>query len=208
MSVYIGNTKLKNVAVGDIVPARGYYQGALVIDNCVIWNQLFDRTGVNISKSGASMKLVDDVVTIQKTASTGVRGVGFDCTPNHKILVSTDFISLASSTAQFYTIVSSNGYVGTRGGTLEFQISSTSGWQNISKIWTPSATYKSFSIRYGTGLPSGTQYQLKNTIVTDLTQMFGAGNEPTTMSDPKIEWILNFAKLHPDYNLGQPVVYR
>lgn len=37
----------------------------------------------------------------------------------------------------------------------------------------------------------------------DLTQMFGAGNEPTSIDDPRIQMIEEYAKDHPEFNAGQ-----
>lgn len=42
-------------------------------------------------------------------------------------------------------------------------------------------------------------------VVSDLTAMFGAGNEPTTTSDPRIAWIEAYAEAHPEYNSGEIV---
>lgn len=39
----------------------------------------------------------------------------------------------------------------------------------------------------------------------DLTQMFGAGNEPTTVDDPRIKWVEQYAEAHPEYNAGEIV---
>ena len=37
----------------------------------------------------------------------------------------------------------------------------------------------------------------------DLTQMFGAGNEPTSLDDPRIAFIKAYAEEHPEYNPGE-----
>ena len=42
-------------------------------------------------------------------------------------------------------------------------------------------------------------------IFADLTQMFGAGNEPTTASDPRIVWLLSYLDEHPEYDDGSLV---
>lgn len=42
-------------------------------------------------------------------------------------------------------------------------------------------------------------------VLLDLTQMFGAGNEPTDLTDPRVEWIMRRAELHPEYNTGEIV---
>lgn len=62
-----------------------------------------------------------------------------------------------------------------------------------------------------TDLPAGT-YEC-TPILVDLTAMFGAGNEPTTTSDPRIEQIKAYAAEHPEYDAGsvkcvEPKTYR
>lgn len=42
-------------------------------------------------------------------------------------------------------------------------------------------------------------------LVIDLTQMFGAGNEPTDVNDSRIQWAIDYAKYHPEYNAGTNV---
>lgn len=44
-------------------------------------------------------------------------------------------------------------------------------------------------------------------IRVDLTQLFGSGNEPTTVDDPRIEWIKQYANDHPEYNSGELISY-
>jgi hypothetical protein len=37
---------------------------------------------------------------------------------------------------------------------------------------------------------------------TDLTQMFGAGNEPTSVDDVRIQWLIKYLENNPDYDTG------
>lgn len=41
--------------------------------------------------------------------------------------------------------------------------------------------------------------------VVNLTRLFGAGNEPSETSDPRIAWVGQYATEHPDYNAGELV---
>ena len=41
--------------------------------------------------------------------------------------------------------------------------------------------------------------------VFNLTQLFGAGNEPTSTDDPRIVWIEQYAAAYPEYNAGELV---
>ena len=39
--------------------------------------------------------------------------------------------------------------------------------------------------------------------VIDLSIMFSSGNEPTSVNNPRIAWIKNYADAHPEYNAGE-----
>ena len=41
--------------------------------------------------------------------------------------------------------------------------------------------------------------------IIDLTQLFGAGNEPTSTDDSRIAWTKQYAAAHPEYNAGELV---
>lgn len=81
----------------------------------------------------------------------------------------------------------------------------------------PYVNVRDFTQRYatiitGTGVPSWANYKNDGTesasgtltfIVCDLTQMFGSGNEPTSVDDPRIKAIEEYAEKHPQYNGGE-----
>ncbi len=46
-------------------------------------------------------------------------------------------------------------------------------------------------------------YKLRDCLVIDITQLFGTGNEPTTVDDPRIKIIEQYALAHPEYNAGE-----
>ena len=50
-------------------------------------------------------------------------------------------------------------------------------------------------------------HRVGNIKVIDLTQMFGAGNEPSTLDDPRIKWIEDYANEYPEYNIGELISY-
>lgn len=41
--------------------------------------------------------------------------------------------------------------------------------------------------------------------IFDLTKLFGSGNEPTSVDDPRIAWGEQYAEEHPEYNAGELV---
>ena len=55
----------------------------------------------------------------------------------------------------------------------------------------------------------GTTIDIQNlrAMVFDLTQMFGAGNEPSTLDDSRIKWIKDYANEYPEYNIGELISY-
>ena len=61
--------------------------------------------------------------------------------------------------------------------------------------------------RYLTGIKVGLTFYAKNVFNIDLTQMFGAGNEPSTLDDPRIKWIEDYANEYPEYNIGELISY-
>ena len=56
-------------------------------------------------------------------------------------------------------------------------------------------------------MPDGTVFNVSNVyqFIIDLTAIYGAGNEPTTLTDPRIEWLKAYALAHPDYDAGSLV---
>lgn len=60
------------------------------------------------------------------------------------------------------------------------------------------------SLSCGFEFTAGTQYEFDyEPFVVDLTQMFGAGNEPTELTDPRIQAIKAYVELHPEFNAGE-----
>lgn len=51
--------------------------------------------------------------------------------------------------------------------------------------------------------PKVTNAHLKDISIINLTQMFGAGNEPTSVDDERIKHIEEYALAHPEYNEGE-----
>lgn len=47
--------------------------------------------------------------------------------------------------------------------------------------------------------------KIKNVYLCDLTQMFGAGDEPESLDDARIYWVDSYAAIHPEYDEGSLV---
>lgn len=103
-------------------------------------------------------------------------------------------------------LTNSNADLYFQNGTNTLLVSDTikNKWHKISTIATCNTTYFydiAFWKEATTGSSVGDTFKYKNYKVIDLTQMFGAGNEPTTTDDPRIKWIESFGYI--PYNEGQ-----
>ena len=77
--------------------------------------------------------------------------------------------------------------------------------EGVSTHSTPSGQYVQVDV-HGS-LSVGDTVQVKSFMVFDLTQMFGAGNEPSTLDDSRIKWIKDYANEYPEYNIGELISY-
>lgn len=55
------------------------------------------------------------------------------------------------------------------------------------------------------GFVGGDTIIVENATLVDLTEIYGAGNEPTSTSDPRIQWLIGYLKNNPQYNGGSIV---
>lgn len=65
-------------------------------------------------------------------------------------------------------------------------------------------TAKANNDYYSVTILNGTTYNNKKIpiYVIDLTSIFGVDNEPTDVNDSRVQFLINYAKLHPEYNTG------
>lgn len=82
-------------------------------------------------------------------------------------------------------------------------------WYSLESVIAATADGTTITLAYGVDnshrLPDGGTLSARNVFATDLTAMFGAGNEPTTTDDPRIAAIEAYAAEHPEYNAGEIV---
>lgn len=165
--------------------------------NSVIWNQLFSQriqstetyAGVTITNTGYGEYTINSNVTSTETVYLGI-GNSMTSIVGHKYYLATKVIS--GSTTATGDLVNAQNLIG---GTLQFgkegiftpTISRTS---SIGIIYNPNDSYSNFKVKY---------------MLIDLTQTFGAGNEPTTTDDYRIKWIKHYAETHLEYNEGELV---
>lgn len=186
-----GDVSIADDGVGQIESIRG---------NSVVFNQLCTQTSlVNWIVEHATKSVVDGVMTITNDDTVGT----FDTylsgsyTSNlvigHKIL----FIGQVKNVSN---VASSKLRVRGNESSLTPLVS---GFNTIKLIATLSGgTFVQFDFSK-TDSTQGAEAQLKSFAYTDLTQIFGAGNEPSTVDDPKIKWLEKVLAENPDYNEGQ-----
>lgn len=78
-------------------------------------------------------------------------------------------------------------------------------YRYIQTASTTQAIYIGYNQASSNGAVVGDSFSVKDIILIDLTQMFGAGNEPTSTDDSRIAWIERYAAAHPEYNAGELV---
>lgn len=150
----------------------------------VVWNQLiqngnFVSTDVWEKQSGVEMTVSDNVATLTYDGSNYQRIFQYHSfVANHKYLVAIDIKSPASllDTAVFSTIP---GAIPTRINDNYANI-----WHKYSTVFTAAASGQ-YQILYASIQTLGTSgtAQVRNAQAFDLTLMFGAGNEPSTVAE-------------------------
>ena len=76
-------------------------------------------------------------------------------------------------------------------------------WKALTTITTIESSATEFNLFINTSnFTPGDVVEIKGRIAVDLTQMFGAGNEPANASDPRIVAAISYAEAHPDYDDG------
>lgn len=157
----------------------------------VVWNQLVntyffnDNVVSGIARRHPDVRGVHYVGTsTQSTAFTGT--VSFPSVNGHKYLVEAVGTNLPTGVYPKFAYFDS-------GSTNPKIITATSDVTNNS---------------IGLYIPSGTSIDTDVWFnFHDLTQMFGAGNEPATVEDFWIAWIKKYAALHPEYKAGEIISF-
>ena len=154
--------------------------------NTLVWNQLIQKgnmtDGWTFSNSTGSYS--DNVLTFTATAQDGfVRpNLSQRIISGHKYLGTVD----VKGTSAFSSNIL---FVGRSEGELN-SVTITTSWQTFAKVFTNTVTENNYFPRISDRRSSGWDaVQVRNCMLIDLTQMFGAGNEPTSAAE--------FVKLYP-----------
>lgn len=165
----------------------------------VVWNQLFERNG------WAPYEVIpvwnDNSVTI--TPSRNATGIlkalrKGSCPIGHVQYISCSIDNSNNSNASFFGITNSQ----TNGSILICRAEAHETIRKKSAIGTINdGNY--MSIRLSNNCQTSDSAIFSDMIIIDLTLMFGAGNEPTSVDDPRIKMIEEYVAEHPAYNAGE-----
>ena len=166
-------------------PETGYASLVATYDNggALLWNQSFPAVTINVSRSGwSATSAADNRITVTATQTVS------DANSN-------DF----SLTGAFDT---SHVYAFLCAGAQEVNVRLKSyGWTSPAIIWPASQGNKYTNVALAFSNLQPGEYTIAPVFV-DLTAMYGAGNEPTSLDDPRIEQLRAFAEKHPEVSSG------
>lgn len=191
----IGKLYTEEIVTGtsyqQIVPS-GSLSSAIVGEwsgSTFVWNQLNNNRYSTATKAGVTY-------TNNNDGSWTMTGSG--TATNRKPISDVSLII-----GHVYVVL--NGGIDTTGTGINICLS-RSGTNLVSfyneQVLTASVSYDQFSIRTFSNFVApegGLRYEPR---LVDLTLMYGAGNEPTSMNDPRMPGIRAYAQAHPERNTG------
>lgn len=178
----------------------GYNNFEELRGNSIVWNQLVKNgnfaDSTRWSSEAANIIINDGVGTATFNSNSGkVTNYINDVTQGHKYLI---LASLkANDSGSTPTLVQ---YLDASGGFFPVR-SNVISWNIVSTIFTVNSLYANPQIQVrnlSAENVTDTTIQIKNVMLIDLTQMFGAGNEPETVE----EFRKLFPKPYYEYNAG------
>lgn len=177
--------------------------GKTVVWNQLIFNSNFDDPQGFKTMDNSTLSIVENKAHIHRDETTGGTA---------SIVVEKNYRSTAISGRMYLlgvTVRTANCMVSlmptgtSAGGTYPY--ASYPNATRIRYIWNCKETgaYE-LEIRgwTGSGVTSAIDFTVEKYFFFDLTSMFGAGNEPTSTDDPRIEWIERYAAEYAEYNAG------
>lgn len=165
----------------------------------VVWNQLlknrtFDNTSNWHTENNVSLSVDNNVASVNSAIATnGIYQTIDNLKVSHKYYMS---VELKSDIENYKVIYGSYEVTG-----INISQTITTNWCKYRNIKTCAIKRDKLFI-YGSTIGA---FDARNTLLIDLTQLFGSGNEPTDISDSRIAWIEQYAAAHPEYNAGELV---
>ena len=163
----------------------------------VVWNQLlknrtFDNTSNWHTEDKVSLSVDNNVASVNSgIATNGIYQQIDNLKVSHKYYM---YVELKSDIENYEVVYGCN------------DVSKISIRQKITANWCEYCGIKTCAIEKNMFFiysPTIGTFDVRNTLLIDLTQLFGAGNEPTDRSDSRIAWIEQYAAAHPEYNAGE-----
>lgn len=169
--------------------------------NSVVWNQLAPMP-TEAKPLSVTIVKTEDVYTITPYVdATQYKGTKDDASLaiGHSIYLKADLKGDGTNYAiwGFYTLSSGSTSLTIRNSSSDFKTERV--------IGTFTSDMVAFGYRASNATPKASSVSFRNPIVIDLTAMFGTGNEPTSVDDPRIAWIEQYAEEHPQYDEGSIV---
>lgn len=181
-----------------------------IFGNAVVWNQLIcsEATGFN-----GTLDVDGGVYTLTPNTSNEYSYIRFyNATPytrknGHKYYVSLEAKSDAWASGSNIAFCTYDGLW--LKNTLTNIDPSNHSWQKLKALFANNedATGKGDFCFRKYYEETNSPVSVKNAVLFDLTQIFGAGNEPSTLDDPRIKWIKDYANEYPEYNIGELISY-
>ena len=177
-----------------------------IFGNTVVWNQLADSfelygSGGTVEKSGNKYTYTFTELGTNQFHNAIRSSNQFNSVSGHKYLELFDVFCTKAFTISIGTISDNWTYAKVTANVKEQKGVIATG--NGTKPY----LYIGAGMNYDNTFAVGDTFEISNIQLIDLTQMFGAGNEPSTLDDPRIKWIKDYANEYPEYNIGELISY-
>ena len=169
-------------------PRTGVTQDLTIKGHSLVWNQLQERDNFSVPNVTTTYANGKFTITYNLPNSADVNlAKSISCIANHKYLLHKNKKSDTGTLTTYFNRTSPWGIItGTnQNGNVIYS------YTNNSVI-----TLHSYQATASNGVA-----EIEVDCI-DLTQLFGAGNEPTSVDDNKTKWAIDFATKHPDYDAG------
>lgn len=183
-----------NGAIGEVVDVTGKIES--IKGNTLVWNQEVGLDDVVRGNDNTGISIQDSVLEVTKLSNstfvTFAIASGADIQTSHRYYICATMRGNSMASCHFASAI------GAIDGNEVMSVE-TSNFVRKSIITSPAINSTYFICRAGTtASPSGTTAEFKDIMCIDLTKMFGAGNEPSTVEE--------FEKLFPEayYSYSEP----